>query len=103
MMEKVKELGEIEMRRVLVAIATVGVVAGCGGEPEPVHQGSASSMEVNRRGAEVYGTAGAGWTNEELRAGLNAGTVCNNNERVQNLEITRDASGRIRFTGVCAR
>lgn len=84
-------------------MVAAGLLAGCGGASQPIHQGSASGMEVNRRGAEVYGTAGPGWTDAELQEGLNAGTVCNNNESVRNLEITRDASGTIRFTGVCAR
>lgn len=91
------------MRLGFLAMAAAGLLGGCGGDTHPVHNGPDSSMEVNRRGAEVYGTAGSGWTDEELREGLNSGFVCNNNERVENVEITRDPSGKIRFTGVCVR
>lgn len=91
------------MRPSLAAILATMLVTACSGDPQPVHEGSASSMEINRRGADVYGTAGPGWSDAEVQQGLNAGTVCNNNERVRNLRITRDSSGTVSFTGTCAK
>ena len=93
------------MRNTLIALGTAGLLVACGAPdvgtgPTPL---GASQLETHRRGADVTGRTGPGWTEAELREGLQAATICNDNYQVRNLEITRAPSGALIFKGVCAR
>ncbi|MCK0096851.1 hypothetical protein MWU60_14830 [Yoonia sp. F2084L] len=81
------------MQKTLSAIALLTFVAACGG-PSP------DQLTQNRDGNTVTGTAGANWSDEELRSNAFA-AVCAQNERITDLRISRDADGVGTFSATC--
>lgn len=89
------------LKPILMALSVV-ILAACSGPPELVHNGSPYSVDINRDGKQVFGTAGSALSDEELKKAIASRTVCNDAKEVRNLEVKRSATGVIGFTGVCA-
>ncbi|WP_108817003.1 hypothetical protein [Loktanella sp. Alg231-35] len=57
-------------------------------------------MTNSRDGNSVSGKAGANWSDEELRSNAFA-AVCEQNETISDLRISRDADGVATFSATC--
>jgi hypothetical protein len=82
----------------LVAVVTAPLaLSACGGAP------SGDALNNYRDGAKVKGTAGANWTEAEIRSNA-FGVVCSGDgEKVTDLVVEKDSEGTIKFSATCVK
>ena len=83
--------------KVLLAIGLVGFLYGCASTP------TSNELQVNRDGNTATGSAGADWTDEELRQNSFRAICQGDGEVVSEISIERDSSGNATFQATCLK
>ena len=82
------------MKKIILSLAAAALVGACSSAP------SGGQMNVTRDTNVVTGTAGANWSDQELRSNAFA-AVCNQDETVADMRISRDSNGVATFSATC--
>ena len=83
------------MRGFSLGLIVLAMLTGCGASGS-----DPAKLDLVKKNGQFSGTAGANWSDEELRSNA-YGVLCAKNQKVVNLKIARDSDGTATISGNC--